>query len=95
MVVFLFIVYQIFKNLYFEKNNQIKLILIGSISIILFQTLIHIGVNIRLFQTTGMTTKEKQLKKTNLSFFSKKVKGKDVRIKFRLVMLLLQICNNL
>tara|TARA_Y100000741_G_C18230227_1_gene549486 strand:+ start:445 stop:1572 length:1128 start_codon:yes stop_codon:yes gene_type:complete len=55
MVVFLFIVYQIFKNLYFEKNNQIKLILIGSISIILFQTLIHIGVNIRLFPTTGMT----------------------------------------
>tara|TARA_B100001250_G_C19786338_1_gene784350 strand:+ start:797 stop:1924 length:1128 start_codon:yes stop_codon:yes gene_type:complete len=55
MIVFLFLVYQIFKNLYFEKNNQIKLILIGSISIILLQTLIHIGVNIRLFPTTGMT----------------------------------------
>ena len=27
----------------------------GSISIILLQALIHIGVNIRLFPTTGMT----------------------------------------
>ena len=55
MTIFLFLVYQIFKKLYFEENNQIKLILVGSISIILLQTLIHIGVNIRLFPTTGMT----------------------------------------
>ena len=44
-----------FKKLYFEKNNKTRLILVGCISIILFQTLIHIGVNIRLFPTTGMT----------------------------------------
>ena len=31
------------------------LILIGSISLILMQATIHIGVNIRLFPTTGMT----------------------------------------
>ena len=55
MIIFLFFVYQVFKKLYFENNNQIKLILVGSISLILLQALIHIGVNIRLFPTTGMT----------------------------------------
>ena len=55
MIIFLFFVYQVFKKLYFESNNQIKLILVGSISIILLQALIHIGVNIRLFPTTGIT----------------------------------------
>ena len=55
MIIFLFFIYQVFKKLYFEKNNKVKLILVGSISIILFQAFIHIGVNIRLFPTTGMT----------------------------------------
>ena len=55
MIIFLFFVYQVFKKLYSENNNQIKLILVGSISIILLQALIHIGVNIRLLPTTGMT----------------------------------------
>ena len=55
MIIFLFLVYQVFKELHFENDNQIKLILVGSISIILLQALIHIGVNIRLFPTTGMT----------------------------------------
>ena len=55
MIIFLFFIYQVFKKLYFEKNNKVKLILVGSISIILFQALIHIGVNIKLFPTTGMT----------------------------------------
>ena len=55
MIIFLFFVYQVFRKIYFENNNQIKLILVGSISIILLQALIHIGVNIRLFPTTGMT----------------------------------------
>ncbi len=55
MMIFLFFAYQVFKKLYSENNNQIKLILVGSISIILLQALIHIGVNIRLFPTTGMT----------------------------------------
>ena len=55
MIIFLFFVYQVFKKLYFENNNRIKLILVGSISIILLQAFIHIGVNIRLFPTTGMT----------------------------------------
>jgi cell division protein FtsW len=55
MIIFLFFIYQVFKKLYYEKNDKIKWILVGSISIILFQALIHIGVNIRLFPTTGMT----------------------------------------
>ena len=55
MIIFLLFVYQVFKKLYFEKNNKIRLVLVGSISIILCQALIHIGVNIRLFPTTGMT----------------------------------------
>ena len=55
MIIFLFFVYQVFKKLYSEDNNQSKLILVGSMSIILLQVLIHIGVNIRLFPTTGMT----------------------------------------
>jgi len=55
MIVFLFFVYHVFKKLYSEDSNQTKLILVGSISVILLQTLIHIGVNIRLLPTTGMT----------------------------------------
>ena len=35
--------------------EKIKLILIGSVSLILLQTFVHIGVNIRLLPTTGMT----------------------------------------
>ena len=38
-----------------ENDNKIKLILVGSASLILLQAMIHIGVNIRLFPTTGMT----------------------------------------
>jgi cell division protein FtsW len=55
LIVFLFFIYNVFKKLYVEKNEKIKLILAGSITLILVQTLIHLGVNIRLFPTTGMT----------------------------------------
>ena len=55
MVIFLFFVYQVFKKLYLEKSEKIKLILVGLISIILIQALIHFGVNLRLLPTTGMT----------------------------------------
>ncbi len=36
-------------------NEKTKLVLAGIISLIIFQVLIHLGVNIRLFPTTGMT----------------------------------------
>ena len=55
MIIFLFFIYQVFKMLYSDENNQSKLILVGLMSIILLQSLIHIGVNIRLLPTTGMT----------------------------------------
>ena len=45
----------VFQKISFETDDKIKLILIGSISLILMQVTIHIGVNIRLFPTTGMT----------------------------------------
>ena len=52
---FLFFIYAVFKKIYLEKNEKIKLVLTGTISLIIFQALIHLGVNIRLFPTTGMT----------------------------------------
>ncbi len=54
-LLFLVLIYSVFKKVNLENNETIKLILVGSISLILMQTIIHIGVNIRLFPTTGMT----------------------------------------
>ena len=54
-LLFLIFIYSVFKKVNFENDEIIKLILVGSISLILMQTIIHIGVNIRLFPTTGMT----------------------------------------
>jgi len=54
LVMFLFFIYTVFKKLYLEKNEKIKLVLVGSITLIVSQALIHIGVNIRLLPTTGM-----------------------------------------
>ena len=55
LTIFLFFIYNVFKKIYLERNEKIKLILAGSIILILIQTLIHLGVNISLFPTTGMT----------------------------------------
>ena len=55
LILFLFFIYSVFKKIYLEKNERIKLVLTGAISLIIFQALIHLGVNIRLFPTTGMT----------------------------------------
>ena len=55
LVIFLFFIYHIFKKLYLIEDNKIKLIIIGSGIIIFLQFLIHLGVNIRIFPTTGMT----------------------------------------
>ena len=55
MTIFLIFSYNIIKKLNREDDDKIKLILIGIVTIILFQTFIHIGVNIRLLPTTGMT----------------------------------------
>ncbi len=55
LLLFLIFIYMVFKKINFEKDDKIKLVLIGCVSLILIQATIHIGVNIRLFPTTGMT----------------------------------------
>ncbi len=55
LFLFLVLIYSVFKKVKFENDERIKLILVGCISLILMQVMIHIGVNIRLFPTTGMT----------------------------------------
>jgi len=55
LTLFLFFIYTVFKKIYLEKNEKNKLVLTGIMCLIIFQALIHIGVNIRLFPTTGMT----------------------------------------
>ena len=52
---YLVLIFSVLKKVYKENDKKIKLILTGSISLILMQAMIHIGVNIRLFPTTGMT----------------------------------------
>jgi len=55
LLIFLFFIYSVFKKIYLEENEKIKLALVGSVTLIVAQALIHIGVNIRVFPTTGMT----------------------------------------
>ena len=55
LLLFLVFIYSVFKKVYLENNERTKLILVGCASLILVQAMIHIGVNIRLFPTTGMT----------------------------------------
>ena len=55
LLIFIFFIYGVFKKVYLEENEKIKLVLVGSITLIVAQALIHIAVNIRLFPTTGMT----------------------------------------
>jgi len=55
LILFLVFVFSILKKVNKESDSRAKLILVGSASLILLQAMIHIGVNIRLFPTTGMT----------------------------------------
>jgi len=55
LLLFLIFIYSVFKKVFLENDEKIKLILVGCISLILMQAMIHIGVNIRLFPTTRMT----------------------------------------
>ena len=57
LILFLFLIFMhlVFKKISYENDEKNKLILIGCASLILMQATIHIGVNIRLFPTTGMT----------------------------------------
>ena len=55
ILLYLILSYKVIQKIYQIKEHNIKLILVGTISIILLQSFIHIGVNIRLLPTTGMT----------------------------------------
>ena len=55
LLLFLIFMHLIFKKINYENDEKNKLILVGCASLILMQATIHIGVNIRLFPTTGMT----------------------------------------
>ena len=55
LLLFLVLIYMVFKKINYEKSEKVKLVLIGCVSLIVMQATIHIGVNIRLFPTTGMT----------------------------------------
>jgi len=52
---FLYIAYRVFNKIFTEKEEFIKLSLVGLTVLLIFQTFIHIGVNVRLLPTTGMT----------------------------------------
>jgi len=53
--IFLFIAFRVIKKIINLKNNFNKLALSGLISLLIFQTFIHVGVNANLLPTTGMT----------------------------------------
>ena len=55
VIIFLLIGYKVLNKIYTEKDEFIKLTLYGLVSVLIIQTFIHIGVNIRLLPTTGMT----------------------------------------
>ena len=55
MIIFLFLSYKIMKKIDEDSDQKVKLILLGCVSLLLLQSFIHIGVNIRLLPTTGMT----------------------------------------
>ncbi len=55
ILIFIFFAFQVVKKISIEKENKIKLILMGLISLLILQTFVHVGVNIRILPTTGMT----------------------------------------
>ena len=55
VIVFLFVSYKVLDKTLSEKDEFVKLALVGLVSILIIQTFIHIGVNVRLLPTTGMT----------------------------------------
>ncbi len=55
LILFLTFIHAVLKKIYLENDEKTKLILTGCISLILMQAIVHVGVNIRLLPTTGMT----------------------------------------
>jgi len=55
VTIFLFIGYKVLNKVFAGNDEFLKLVLVGLVSLLIIQTFIHIGVNSRLFPTTGMT----------------------------------------
>ena len=55
VIIFLFIGYKVLNKVFSLNDEFLKLALVGLVSLLIIQTFIHIGVNSRLFPTTGMT----------------------------------------
>jgi len=55
VIIFLFIGYKVLNKVFLGNDEFLKLALVGLISLLIIQTLIHIGVNSRLLPITGMT----------------------------------------
>ncbi len=53
--IFLFVAFRITKIIINSTNNFYKLSLCGLVTLLIFQTFIHVGVNANLLPTTGMT----------------------------------------
>ncbi len=55
MLLFLYLAFKILKKIDAEISQKNKLILLGCTILILLQSFVHIGVNIKILPTTGMT----------------------------------------
>ena len=55
VILFLFIAYKVLNKVFSEQDEFLKLALLGLVSLLIIQMFVHIGVNIRLLPTTGMT----------------------------------------
>ena len=55
MISFILLAYNIFKKIKDTNENSFKMMLIGLISLIMIQVFVHVGVNLRVLPTTGMT----------------------------------------
>ena len=55
MLFFIFFAYNVFKKIRDTNDNVFKMILLGLISLLMMQAFVHVGVNLRVLPTTGMT----------------------------------------
>ena len=55
VIIFLFIGYKVLNKVFSERDEFLKLALVGLVSLLVIQRFVHIGVNTRLLPTTGMT----------------------------------------
>jgi len=55
LTLFLIVSYRVLNKIFLEQDEFVKLTLVGLISLLIIQVLIHVGVNVRLLPTTGMT----------------------------------------